>query len=198
MTRAIVRLLTACVLLGASLEAQAQLISVHKVDLTLKTVRQGMNGLDGKPLKKTWKSDDVFNACFGDLGPDYGVYAFFECDSLNDNSLVGYYTVNGGSKAIGSMEFDNGFDVITTTAAGTITKAATAPFTIEVDCGGAISFTLTGIADITLKEVEGETCADTVKAKITGIGTATDLDGNFIVDQGSSISIKKPILVEAP
>lgn len=165
-------------------------ITAQPFKISIKGTVQAVGSMDYKVGKISLGNDDVFFSCIGlPKTSSRDLYAYFDCDNLNNNTIAAVdldpITI---FDTIGQFTFDFTHGVSTTADDLAVLKKVTVPFTLFIDCTG-ITVSASGIADFTFKEYAGDTCPDTFKAKVTGVGDRGD---PFIVDDGSSVSAKKP------
>jgi hypothetical protein len=173
---------------------------VHPVAITLKTVSQTTtNSGDLKPDPFTAKTVAVFEAC-QEATPTktQGIFLMLNCDGLG-NSIVAAETSPTFQilQTIGEVFFDMDFFVQTTKNLDT--KSASVPVAITLDCNGSTTTVqLRGIMDLkygpnTSGVGAPVVCPVSGAVKVVGSGVNSGV-GDFLVDDGSSITIKKGTL----
>ena len=185
----------ALVAFGSPLAASAGAapITAHPLRMTIKVVAQTVNSNeDQTPDKVTADVKDVFEECRGAPPEnDQAVYLFLNCANLNDNTILAIDTDPVAAlEEIGSIDFDL-VNAVNTTKEG-ILKAKTLPVDIELTCNGNTAIEVTGIMDLKFSELSPvNACPESGSVKITGVGDTPSAGGRFLVDDGSSISVKK-------
>lgn len=188
---------SASFVLGIPLRSQAGGPTfVHPVAITLKTVSQATTGSgELKPDPFTAKSNAIFEVCQGTAPTKtQGIFLLLNCDGLG-NSIVAAETDPTFQilQTVGEMFFDMDFFVQTTKKM--TTKSASVPVGITLDCNGSTTTVqLRGIMDlkyaINTAPIGPAACVESGKVKVVGSGSSPG-PGDFLVDDGSSISFKK-------
>ena len=182
--------------LGSPLVASAggALFTAHPLTLTVKGVAQTVNSSkDQKEDKLTVNVKDLFAECRGaQPTKDQAVFLFLNCADLTDNTIRAISTNPIASlEEIGSIDFDLA-NAVNTTKNGVL-KSKTVPVSIELTCnGGDTDVTVSGIMNLKFSALNAvDACPDSGSVKITGVGQTASAGGPFLVNDGSSITVKK-------
>jgi hypothetical protein len=170
---------------------------VYPVAITLKTISQTTtNSGDSKPDPFTAHAKAVFEAC-QEATPSktQGIFVLWNCDGLG-NSIVAAETEPTFQilQTVGEMFFD--MDHLVRTTKKLTTKSASVPVAITLDCNSSTTTVqIRGIMDVKFAaNTSGMgapiVCPESAKVKVVGSGHNSGV-GNFVVDDGSSITIKK-------
>jgi len=198
-------LIAAAALLAVPLRADAGgPWTANEIVINLKAVDEAAQNFAGdvRPERHAGKTTDVFSLCTtGAVGTaptkTEGIYLFSNCDdhSLDTNEIDAVDTSTSPPTllaVVGSIAFDAP-QVATTKLR--VRKAAKVKATITINCsGGAISAVLHGVVNLKFSpQAPQNSCIDSGKAKVLGTGTsnAANVASEFILDDGSSISLKK-------
>jgi hypothetical protein len=174
--------------------AQA-VVTGHKMTISLKTLSQMTNSsMDLKFDRVNVNTNDLFEACVGDPPTKtQGIYLFIDCSNLDNNVIAAVETQPLLELAeVGHIDFDDNanLNVKSTSNHGTTLKSASIPAEIELDCGLTAQATLHGIVDINYKALGQDICPNSAAVKAVGTGSSTLAGGDFIVDDGTSFSVK--------
>jgi hypothetical protein len=163
--------------------------------MTVKGLSQTTNNSgDDKFDRTTGHVDDVFALCTETSATKtQGVYLFLNCTDLNDNLIAAVETDPlGGIAIVGELDFDMAHRVDSETKGDL--KSSSIPVTVSINCnGGALVVEGHGVMDIKWSALSaGGICPLSGSLKLTGAGTGNSgqTPPSFIVDDGSSISIK--------
>jgi hypothetical protein len=171
--------------------AGAEVITAHELTITIKSLSQTTDSHDNdKPDKTSVDRKDLFELCVGRRPQsDEGVFLFINCTNLNQNQIMAIdKNPLTGLQEIGSMDFDLDHAVVTTKNG--VLKSATIPVEVTLECGDT-AVDAFGAIDIKYSDLGAlDACVESAKVKVTGTGV-TPGPGNFIVDDGSSITVKK-------
>ena len=169
-------------------------ITAHQLSIKLKTVRQDPNATKGneRPDGGSASQKDVFESCVGSSPTKtQGVYLFLDCSNPTNNLIAAIDTdpLFDTAVPIGSLDIDTGNGVVTTKN-GIMTKVVV-PVVVNVSCNTDTTH-LEAPGIMTLKfSALGASDACPSSGSISILGTGTDPGpGDFIVNNGSSISIK--------
>ncbi len=188
--------LCACMCFAFAGMASAQaVVTGHKMSISLKTASQMTNNSGDLKLDRvTVNTNDLFEACVGDPATKtQGIYLFINRNDLDDNRIVAVETQPLTELAeVGSIDFDDDADLFvkSTSNHGATLKSASIPAEIEIDCGPTALAQLHGIVDLNYKALGQEMCPNTASVKAVGKGSSTLAGGDFIVDDGTSLSAK--------
>ena len=174
--------------------AGGTLITAHQLNMSIKVVSQTVNSSkDQKEDKVTVDVKDVFAECRGTPPQkDEAVFLFLACTDLNDNTILAIDTNPVTAlEEIGSVDFDLA-NRVNTTKNG-ILKSSLIPVSIELTCnGGDTQIDVTGIMDMNFSPLDPlNACPESASVKITGVGDTPSAGGPFLVNSGSSITVKK-------
>jgi hypothetical protein len=175
--------------------AGGPIITAQQLAITLKTVSQTDTSSGNlKPDNFTAKTNDIFAACVGTPPTKtQGIYLFLNCSDLSvGGTILAIETQPLTSlAAVGTMAIDTDLLVATTKDAGMTRTSAIAPVEISISCnGGATTAEFFGVMSLKFSALGSAVCPDSGQVKILGAGHNTP-PGDFIVNSGSSIAVKK-------
>jgi hypothetical protein len=173
-------------------------VTAHLLTMSVKSLSQTTNKKDDDVFDRSSANvKDVFTVCVGNSpAKDEAIYLFLDCADLNHNVIAAIDTnpLFGTAVALGQVNFDT-VDMVVSEKNGVL-KSATTLVQIGLSCNaGALDVGLLGIVTLSYSALGANpACPSSGSVKIFGTGTS-NLTGiippNFIVDDGSSISIKK-------
>jgi hypothetical protein len=176
--------------LSFTARAGAPLIyTAHELSFSLKVVSQdeASNG-DDKPHKESANAKDVFEICMGrSPAKDEAIFMFTICQQPENGAQIIAIDKDPleGLQSLGTIEFFAS-DAILTEKNGVL-KTVLVPVEVHFSCNSdTVQFEAAGIMELKLSPVGTEdACAESGKIQLTGLGSG------FLVNDGSSISIKK-------
>jgi hypothetical protein len=181
--------------------ASAQ-VSAHELSLSGKVLyQQEKNNGDLKVRSESFKIKEIAEVCTDEpLGKKEKVFLIVDCGALGEPIPIQIFNTDPimAGDEIGRITFDEIGPLFSTK--GEETKSATALGTVEIDCEGSVDAEMSGKLEIKYKDIEGESCPNTVKAsKLVGAGSFGDeeMDVEGILDNGS-LNAKKPFAVFIP
>jgi hypothetical protein len=169
-------------------------ITAHQLSIKIKAVSQDPNASKGndRPASRSASQKDVFESCVGSAPTKtQGVYLFLDCSNPTNNTIAAIDTdpLFDTAVVVGSLEIDTAHGVVTMKN-GIMTKVVV-PVIVHMSCNtdtthvqapGIMTMKFTALGN-------SDACPSSGSIAILGSGTDPG-PGDFIVNNGSSISIK--------
>ncbi|HTO08945.1 MAG TPA: hypothetical protein VMR86_17990 [Myxococcota bacterium] len=169
-------------------------ITAHQLSIKLKAISQDPNAPKGDERQDNVSANqkDVFQTCVGSPPTKtQGVYLFIDCGDPTTNMIAAIDTdpLFDTAVAIGSLEIDTEHGV-TTSKNGIMTKVVV-PVVVHLSCNGDTTHVdAPGIMTVKFSAL-GTSDSCPLSGSIQMVGAGVDPGpGDFIVNSGSSISIK--------
>ena len=169
-------------------------VTAHQLSIKIKAVSQDPSAIKGneRPATVSANQKDVFETCVGSPPTKtQGVYLFIDCADPTNNVIAAIDTdpLFDTKVAIGTLEIDTTHGV-TTSKIGIMTKVI-APVVVHLSCNTDTTHVdAPGILTMKFSALgSADSCPLSGSISILGAGVDPG-PGNFIVNSGSSISIK--------
>ena len=182
--------------LPARAGAPVTVYTAHELSFNLKLVSQDNDSSSGddRAHKDSVDVKEAFNLCVGSKPlKDQAVFLFTVCSDPNAPAeiiAIDKDPVLDGLESLGTVTFDVG-DAVFTERNGDL-KTALAPVEIAFSCNSDEErFTATGMIELKFSKLGNMDCPDSGKIKLSGVGFSSSGPGEFLVNDGSSITIKK-------